>query len=274
MVKSKISKFFVQYLIKARTGRKISVPLWRIVKAILYKLKTGIQWQHLPMRQFFGFTRYSWQSVYYHFNKWSQTGIWENCYLRLIADNKSKLDMSVVNLDGTHTPAKRGGEAVGYQGRKKSKTSNMLILTDKQGVPIGWSKPISGDHHDSFELRKTTSEIFTQIENNGIRLEGLFLNADAGFDVKDFRLLCEQKEITANIDFNKRRNKTLKNDDYLLDNEMYRERFSVEQLNAWVDGFKSLCFRYETKSSNWMALHCLAFSLIFIRKFDDLTFSF
>lgn len=34
--------------------------------------------------------------------------------------------MSVVNLDGTHTPAIRGGEAVEYQGRKKCKTSNML----------------------------------------------------------------------------------------------------------------------------------------------------
>ena len=174
MSKSKISKFFVQYLELARTGRKISVPLWRIIKAILYKLKTGIQWKYLPMRQFFGFTKYSWESVYYHFNKWSQTGAWEQCYRRLIADNKSKLDMSVVNLDGTHTPAKRGGEAVGYQGRKKCKTSNMLILTDKQGVPVGWSEPISGDHHDSYELRKTASKIFGSIEENGISIEGLF----------------------------------------------------------------------------------------------------
>jgi len=255
MSKSKISKFFVQYLQIARTGRKISVPLWRIVKAILYKLKTGIQWKHLPMRQFFGFTKYSSQSVYYHFNKWSQTGVWEECYRRLLADNKSKLDMSVINLDGTHTPAKRGGEAVGYQGRKKCKTSNMLILTDKQGVPIGWSNPIS-------------------IEANGFRLDGLFLNADSGFDVMDFRQLCEEKDIFHNIDINKRRNKKQLDREYMLDNELYRERFSVEQLNAWVDGFKTLRVRYETKSSNWMALHCLAFAIIFIRKFEDLTFSF
>jgi len=274
MIKSKISKFFVQFLTKATTGRKVSVPMWRIVKAILYKLKTGVQWSNLPMRQFFGFSKYSWQSVYYHFNKWSQTGVWEQCYRRLIASYKSKLDMSVINLDGTHTPSKRGGEAVGYQGRKKCKTSNMLILTDKQGVPIGWSPPISGEHHDSFELRKTTSEIFTTIEQIGFSLDGLFLNADAGFDVKDFRLLCEEKGIFHNIDLNKRRNKQNTKDDYMIDNELYKNRFSVEQLNAWVDGFKSLTFRYETKASNWMALHCLAFSIIFIRKFDDFNFSF
>ena len=59
------------------------------------------------------------------------------------------LDMSSINLDGSHTPAKRGGEGVGYQGWKKCKTTNMLILTDNQGIPIGWSAPISGEHNDS-----------------------------------------------------------------------------------------------------------------------------
>ena len=274
MTKSKISKFFVHYLPVAKTGRKLRIPIWKIVKAILYKLKTGIQWKYLPMRQFFGFHRYSWQSVYYHFNKWSQTGVWKDCYKNLIEDHKHNLDMSLVNLDGTHTPAKRGGESVGYQGRKKEKTSNMLILTDKQGVPIGWSDPISGEHHDSYKLKETAMEIFNQMEGMTLNLDGLFLNADAGFDVKEFRELCESKGIFHNIDFNKRRSKTDVDTDYLLDNELYKERFSVEQLNAWVDGFKTLRFRYETRSSNWMALHCLAFSIIFIRKFDDLTFCF
>jgi transposase len=274
MTKSKISKFFVGYLTISKTGRNLSVPLWKIVKAILYKLKTGVQWKHLPMRQFFGFSRYSWQSVYYHFNKWSQSGVWLQCYKNLIKDYRRKLDMSLINLDGTHTPAKRGGEAVGYQGRKKTKTSNMLILTDRQGVPIGWSLPISGEHHDSYNLRKNASDIFKQLESMGLNLDGLFLNADAGFDVNDFRELCESKNIFHNIDFNKRRSKSNSNESYLLDNELYKERFSVEQLNAWVDGFKTLRVRYETRSSNWMALHCLAFAIIFIRKFDNLTFSF
>lgn len=274
MTKGKINKFFVQYLYEYETGRPLKVKLWRIVKAILYKLKTGIQWRHLPMRQFFGFTRYTWQSVFYHFNKWSQTGIWQECYKRLLSDHRKNLDMSVINLDGTHTPAKRGGQAVGYQGRKKCNTSNMLILTDRQGVPIGWSEPISGNHHDSYELKKTASKIFDKIRDAGLNLEGLFLNADAGFDVKEFRELCEKNEIFHNIDFNKRNSNNNQNTDYMLDDELYRLRFSVEQLNAWVDGFKSLVFRYETRSSNWMALHCIAFAIIFIRKFEKLTFSF
>ena len=268
MLKGQISKYFVNYLPEYKSGRKMKVKLWRVVNAILYKLKTGLQWHQLPMRQFFGFFRYSWQSVYYHFNKWSQTGIWQKVYEKILSDYRSKLDMSVVNLDGSHSPAKRGGDAVGYQGRKKSKTSNMLIFTDRQGVPIGWSEPISGNHNDSYELQKITSEIFDRMEKIGLRTDGLFLNADAGFDVRGFREECQSRGITANIDFNKRNGNSDKN--YLLDNQLYRYRFSVEQLNAWVDGFKTLRFRYETKSTNWMALNTMGFALIFLRKFNNL----
>tara|TARA_Y100000385_G_scaffold291748_1_gene371948 strand:- start:523 stop:774 length:252 start_codon:yes stop_codon:yes gene_type:complete len=83
------------------------------------------------MRHFFGFARYTWQSVYYHFNEWSQTEIWEKCYQELLNVYKSKLDMSLINLDASHCPAKRGGDTVGYQNRKKSKTTNIFIFTDR-----------------------------------------------------------------------------------------------------------------------------------------------
>jgi len=44
-----------------------------------------------------------------------------------INDYRTKLNMSVVNFEGTHNPTKREGEEVGYQERKKHKTSSMLI---------------------------------------------------------------------------------------------------------------------------------------------------
>jgi hypothetical protein len=57
----------------------------------------------------------------------------------------------LVQLDGTYTPAKRGGEAVAQQGRKKCKTSNMLILSDSKGIPITCSDQIAGNHNDAFK---------------------------------------------------------------------------------------------------------------------------
>jgi transposase len=97
-----------------------------------------------------------------------------------------------------------------------------------------------------------------------IKTNGLFLNADAGFDSEDFREICFTKDIIANIDFNKRNSKDTDNQP-LLDDLLYQERFSVERTNAWIDAFKALLVRFETKSQTWMSLHHLAFSLILIR---------
>ena len=75
---------------------------------------------------------------------------WKRMWTQLLEMNRSKLDMSSVQLDGSHTPAKRGGQAAAYQGRKKSKTTNALFLTDKQGIPLAVSEPIDGNHNDLF----------------------------------------------------------------------------------------------------------------------------
>nr|WP_253271262.1 hypothetical protein [Saprospira grandis] len=34
-------------------ARKTKAPLWQIVKAIIYRLKTGFQWRELPIKSFF-----------------------------------------------------------------------------------------------------------------------------------------------------------------------------------------------------------------------------
>jgi hypothetical protein len=52
----------------------------------------------------------------------------------------------LVNLDGSHSSCIRGGEEVSYQGRKKRKTTNSLYLTDKQGLVLAMSTPVSGNH--------------------------------------------------------------------------------------------------------------------------------
>lgn len=101
--------------------------------------------------------------------------------------------MSSVQLDGSHTRIRLGGEAVDYQGRKKSKTSNIIFLCDNQGQMLAMSSVKSGSHQDLFEINDVFSEIITQLEQSDIPYKGLFLNADAGFDSDDFRNLIRQK---------------------------------------------------------------------------------
>lgn len=49
--------------------------------------------------------------------RWSKDGSWKRMWTELLRINKGSLDLSSIQLDGSHTPVKRGGEAVGYQCR-------------------------------------------------------------------------------------------------------------------------------------------------------------
>jgi transposase len=265
LTKKFITTNLMPYLNTNNLGRKPKVKLWKMVKAIIHRLKTGLQWRELPLREYFGFMIKSWQSVYYHYNKWSKDGSWQQLWTALLATHRSKLDMSSVQLDGSHTRCRMGGEAVGYQARKSAKTTNIIFLVDAQGVPLCLSKPIAGNHHDLYQINEQFKFMCQILEHAQIDPHGMVMNADAGFDSMSFRNFCDDLDILANIDINKRNSKNV-DYEYFVDPELYKERFSVERTNAWIDGFKSLYVRYETSARNWLSSHFLAFSLILLRK--------
>jgi hypothetical protein len=151
--------------------------------------------------------------------------------------------MLSIQLDGRHTPTKRGGEAVDYQGRKKCTTSNMLIITDNAGIPLTCSDAISVNHNDAYGLKENVQAMFKPIEASNIAIEGLLLNADSGFDSKEFMEYCVSKDIIGNIAFNPRNGS---NEDYLFDDILYRYRFVIERTNACKDAFKALLTRFDT----------------------------
>jgi hypothetical protein len=137
-------------------------------------------WRELPTEKFFSDTILSWNSVYYHFNKWSKAGCWRKIFINLLRENRKYLDLSRLSLDGSHTPSKNGGEAVAYQGRKSCKTTNALFVVDNQGIPLSMSTPQDGNHHDLYEINILFNELCGMLKEAGISLDGLFLNADGG----------------------------------------------------------------------------------------------
>ena len=124
--KGMITRYFIPYLSQAKRGYTSKVPLWEIVNAILYKLKTGVHWELLPCKSLIKSNKIKYGAVYHHFRKWTKDGSWAKAWTNMLSTHKSKLDLSLLFMDGTHSPAKRGGDSVAYQGRKKSKTSNTI----------------------------------------------------------------------------------------------------------------------------------------------------
>lgn len=254
----------IPYIPRTKRGFQPTVSISEIVNAILYKLKTGVQWYQLPVKALFSSKVLSWQSVYHHYRKWCLSGTWKDCWVSFLRSHKTDLDLSSVDLDGSHTTAVRGGEGVQYQGRKKRKTTNALYLTDRQGLPLAMSEPVSGNHNDLYNIEVQFEVVTATLEQAGIKVEGLFLNADAGFDSAEFRRICESKDINANICFNKRSG-DLDRYEY-FDHELYSHRYAVERTNAWIDSYRSLLNRFDTTTESWKGFNYLAFIVIAIKK--------
>ncbi|MEK6479900.1 transposase [Catalinimonas sp. 4WD22] len=191
--KSMIEKWILPHLSYGRRGFKTTVPIVEIVECILYRLKTGCQWREVPTKQFFTVKVLAWSTVFYHFNKWSKAGCWKEIWVHLLKANLHHLDLSSAEFDGSHTPAKNGGDAVGYQGRKATNTTNALFLSDNQGVMLAMSTPQEGQHHDLYQIQELFEEICNLLKEAGINLKGIFLNADPGFDSEGFQKACRKR---------------------------------------------------------------------------------
>tara|TARA_Y100001968_G_C19443028_1_gene763630 strand:- start:2674 stop:3132 length:459 start_codon:yes stop_codon:yes gene_type:complete len=139
--------------------------------------------------------------------------------------------------------ALRGGQEVVYQGRKKRKTTNALYLTDRQGLPWAMSEPVSGNHHGLYNIEVQFEEVMATLEQADIAVDGLFINADAGFDSKELREKCEAQGVIANIAKNKRNGYS--NSDYYFDEKLYKQRYAIERTNVWMDGFRSVLNRFD-----------------------------
>ena len=94
------------------------------------------------------------------------------------------LDVSELNLDGSHTIAKKGGESVVYQGRKKAKTSNILPIFDKQGYVLASTGIVAGNHNDAFNLKSHLQSAFKWLKRQSLSIQGSYFNADSAFDTK------------------------------------------------------------------------------------------
>lgn len=208
----------------------------------------------------------SWQAVYYHWQKWNAVGCFEQIWQHSIHLIKNELDCKHLNLDGSHAIAKKGGESVVYQHRKRAKTSNILPITDAEGFIIASTGIVAGNRHDAFNLKSNLQVAFKSIKRLGIRIAGAFFNADSAFDTKDARKVCFNHGLIPNMDENKRNQKRVKRGRKRLFNLMvYKRRFSGERTFAWIDKFRALRLRDDRKDSNFLGGHHIAFALINLR---------
>lgn len=253
----------------AKRGFECQIPLHKVFNYILYRLHTGCQWHMLPIdakQDDPSKKEISHDAVAYHYRKWCRDDSLKTVWQQSVLHIEDGLDLSQLHIDGTHTQAKNGGDEVAYQRRKRSKTSNLIPLTDANGAIIASTDVIAGNHNDAWQLKKHLQQMFKDVKQLGLSIKGANLNGDPAFDTKDARKTCFNHGVYPNIKENKRNRKKLKRGPKRqFDAEAYKCRFTIERTFAWVDKFRAVLLRFDRDDDVFLGANHLAFAMINLR---------
>ena len=204
--------------------------------------------------------------MYYHYRKWSRDGSLKRVWQYSTEVVGQFLDVGEINLDGSHTIAKKGGASVAYQGRKKAKTSNILPIFDKDGYVLASTEIVAGNHNDAFNLKPHLQSAFKWIKRQGLSIQGSYFNADSAFDTQEARKVCFNYKLQPNIPENKRNRKQAKpGPKRIFNQDVYKRRFTAERSFAWIDKFRALLVRFDRRDIYFLSAHYIAFAMINLR---------
>lgn len=176
------------------------------------------------------------------------------------------LNLSEINLDGSHVIAKKGGEAVAYQGRKKARATSILPMTDTTVFIIASTCLLAENHNDAYQLKPHLQKAFKTLKQLGLEISGACFNADKAFDTKSARKTCFNHGLIPNMDENKRNRKAGKRGrKSSFNQEVHKRRFTSERSVAWIDKFRALLLRFDRCDVYFLGAHFIAFAMINLR---------
>lgn len=122
LTETQFNQYILPCLTVAKRGYVSKIPLYKVFNYIIYKLRTGVQWEMLPMDTLpDGSEEASYQVPYYHFRKWSSDGSLQRLFDASILTIEGDLNLSELNLDGSHSAAKKGAMRSPIKDERKQK---------------------------------------------------------------------------------------------------------------------------------------------------------
>ncbi|MBP3982621.1 IS5 family transposase [Acidovorax sp. JG5] len=224
------------------------------LNGLLFVLRTGTPWEHLPQELGFGSGMTCWRRL----RDWQAAGVWHRLHLALLDELRSadKLDFSRASVDGASGAQPPGGPYTGSNPTDRGKLgSKRHIITDRQGIPLIFC--VTGaNRHDSVVFDELVDALPAVGGKRGRRRRWPEkLHADKGYDYPRGRAHLKRRGIQDRI-----ARKGIERNDRLG-----RHRWVVERTHAWLAAFGKLRTRFERRIDVHVALLSLACCVICIR---------
>ena len=240
-------------------GGRQRIDWRRAFNGILFRMRTGCQWNQLPKR--FGDD----SSVHRWFQRWNKDGVMEKVWAVMVSgcEELGGVHWEWQSADGAMGKARFGGDKVGPnptdRGKKGVKRS---VIVDGDGGPLG--AVIAGANvHDTKLLEETIEAVVvdrpepTEEGPQNLCLDKAYDNptghaaAISGGHTPHIRRIGEEKAVTR-----KKKHKP--------------RRWVVERTHSWLSRCRAILVRYDKNSFNYLGLIQLACGLLWYRRLHRL----
>jgi putative transposase len=242
----------------AGTGRP-RADLRRVLDGIIYRLRSGVQWNQLPREFGADSTVHGW------FQRFAADGVLEEIWACLVAecDALGAVGWEWQAADGVLGKSRFEGDARGPNPTDRAKMgTKKSVLVEQGGGPLG--VVIAGaNRNDCKLLDATIAAIVVERPGPAQLIQNLCL--DKGYDNPSGATACNAGGYLPHI----RRIGEEKRDTWGEKTHPAR-RWVVERTIAWLQKCRALLIRYDKKSTNYLGLIQLACALLWYRRHRQL----
>lgn len=232
-------------------------PNRQLFAAMVYVLRTGIQWNALPRELGASST------VHARFQAWERAGFFADLWEAEVADydELTGIEWAWQCVDGAMTKAPFGGAASGPNPTDRAKLGvKRSLLTDGAGIPLAVA--VEGANRHDMKLLAATLDgiVVTRPEPRAEEPQHLCL--DAGYDYAAVRDVAAARAYDAHI-----RGRGDERTEQARNPGWRARRWVVERTHSWMNRSRRLLVRWEKKAENYLAfIHLACAQLIFAKR--------
>lgn len=241
-------------------GGRPRMPDRKAFEAIIYVLRTGIQWNALPREMGASST------VHERFQEWERAGFFERLWESELAryDELEGIQWEWQSVDGVMTKAPLGSADSEARGPNPTDRGKMgvkrSVLTDGSGIPLAIA--VEGANRPDSKLLAATLDgivVARPVAEDEECCEQQHLCLDAGYDSQEVREEVYERGYEAHIRARDKRRESGRHHP-----EGKARRWVVERTHSWLHRSRRLLVRWEKKTENYMAfVHLACAQLIF-----------